>query len=300
MLNATAFLAAHCVILRLSSVLLYLDAHEGFERSRYDYKAYDNRERVMAHCTVASYNIHRCIGLDGRNDPERIARVIEELEPDVIGLQEVESRFGGSLDMHQLNYLAEETGYQAIAGSTVLRADSHYGNALLTRHRVCEVRTHDVSVPKREPRGILDVDLEVHGEKLRVLVTHLGLGSRERRRQTRMLLAAVAAHPDESVVVLSDFNEWFPWRLPLRWMHARLGRSPALNTFPAMWPVIALDRIWVAPRRNLLEVRVHDSALARVASDHRPLRAIVELRLQPVNERSGREPAALTSAVADR
>src|SRR5947199_2462595 len=93
--------------------------------------AYAPAMPASACCVVASYNIHRCVGLDGRNDPERIARVIEEIEPDVIGLQEVESRFGTSLDIHQLNYLAEETGMQAVAGSTVLRANSHYGNALL-------------------------------------------------------------------------------------------------------------------------------------------------------------------------
>lgn len=230
-------------------------------------------------CVVASYNIHRCIGLDGRNDPERIARVIEELNPDVIGLQEVESRFGGGLDIHQLNYLADETGMHAVAGTTVLRPDSHYGNALLTRHRICEVRTLDVSVGRREPRGILDVDLDVHGERLRVLVTHLGLGSRERRRQTRMLLKAVAAHRDEPIVVMSDFNEWFPWRRPLRWMHARLGRQPAPNTFPSVLPIMALDRIWIAPACNLLNIHVHKSKLARVASDHLPLCATIALGL---------------------
>src|SRR5581483_10937782 len=138
-------------------------------------------------CTAASYNIHRCIGLDGRHDPERVACVIDELDTDIIGLQEVESRLGGTPDTHQLNFLAEETGFIAVAGSTILRPDSHYGNALLTRHNVREVRSHDLSVPGREPRGILDVDLDVHGHPLRVLVTHLGLGARERRRQTNML-----------------------------------------------------------------------------------------------------------------
>lgn len=231
------------------------------------------------HCTVASYNIHRCIGLDARHDPERIARVIDELDTDVIGLQEVESHFGGTPDMHQLNFLSEETGFTAIAGSTILRADSHYGNALLTRHAVREVRSLDLSVAHREPRGILDVDLDVHGQRVRVLVTHLGLGPRERRRQAGKLLQLVAAHGDELVVVLSDFNEWFPWGKPLRWMHARLGRPPAPNTFPAKWPVIALDRIWTAPRRNLVSVCAHDTPLSRVASDHLPLRAVIELDL---------------------
>lgn len=230
-------------------------------------------------CTAASYNIHRCIGLDARHDPERVARVIDELDTDFIGLQEVESRFGGAPDIHQLNFLAEETGFTAVAGSTILRPDSHYGNALLTRHTVREVRSVDVSVPGREPRGILDVDLDIHGQRVRVLVTHLGLGSRERRRQTRLLLETVAAHGDEPVVVLSDFNEWFPWRKPLRWMHRRLGHPPAPHTFPAAWPLMSLDRIWAAPRRNLVEVRVHSSPLARKASDHLPLKAVIELEM---------------------
>lgn len=236
-------------------------------------------------CVAASYNIHRCIGLDGRHDPARVARVIDELDSDVVGLQEVESRFGGTPDIHQLNFLAEETGFIAVAGSTILRPDSHYGNALLTRYIVREIRSHDLSVPGREPRGILDVDLDVHGNALRVLVTHLGLGLRERRRQTRMLLELVAAHGDEPVVILSDFNEWFPWRKQLRWMHRRLGKPPAPNTFPAAWPIMALDRIWVAPRGNLVRVTAHDSPLARIASDHLPLHATLELELTAAAQR---------------
>lgn len=205
--------------------------------------------------------------------------MIEELDCDVIGLQEIESRTGGTLDMHQLNYLAGETGFYAVAGSTILRADSHYGNALLTRHLIREVRTYDVSVARREPRGILDVDLDLGGHALRVLVTHLGLGSRERRRQVRRLLQAVAEHRDEPVVILSDFNEWFPWRHSLRLMHSRLGKAPAPNTFPSIWPLMALDRIWTAPRRNLVSLAAHDSPLARIASDHLPLKAVIELEL---------------------
>jgi endonuclease/exonuclease/phosphatase family metal-dependent hydrolase len=233
----------------------------------------------MPRCTIASYNIHRCIGLDGRCNPERVAQVIEEIEPDVIGLQEVESKMSGEPGLHQLNYLAEETGYHAIAGSTILREDSHYGNALLTRYPPREVRTYDLSIRGFEPRGILDVDLDAHGKRLRVLVSHLGLIPAERRRQTRKLLDVVAAHPDEPVVILCDFNEWFPWGRPLRWMHARLGHQPKLNTFPARWPLIALDRIWVAPRGNLAALRAHTSPLARIASDHLPLCATVDLDL---------------------
>ena len=38
---------------------------------------------------VATYNIHRCRGLDGRTNPARIAEVIRAIDADVIALQEV-------------------------------------------------------------------------------------------------------------------------------------------------------------------------------------------------------------------
>jgi endonuclease/exonuclease/phosphatase family metal-dependent hydrolase len=235
----------------------------------------------MKRCVVASYNIHRCIGLDGRSDPDRVASVLQEIDADIVGLQEVESYVGEGDGVHQLNYLAEEAGYHAIAGSTILRSDSHYGNALFTRFPPLDVRTFDVSIKGFEPRGIIDVDLDVHGNRLRVLVTHLGLIPSERRRQTKMLLNTVMAHPDEPVVILCDFNEWFPWGRPLRWMHNRLGSQPRINTFPARFPLIALDRIWVAPRKNLASISAHNSPLAQIASDHLPLRATVNLELAP-------------------
>jgi len=38
---------------------------------------------------VATYNIHRSRGLDGRTNPARIAEVIRAIDADVIALQEV-------------------------------------------------------------------------------------------------------------------------------------------------------------------------------------------------------------------
>jgi endonuclease/exonuclease/phosphatase family metal-dependent hydrolase len=63
---------------------------------------------------------------------------------------------------------------------------------------------------------------------------------------------------------------------PLRWLHARLGRTPTLPTFPAGLPLLALDRVWVHPRAALRALRVHRT---RVASDHLPLVADLEIEL---------------------
>lgn len=56
----------------------------------------------------------------------------------------------------------------------------------------------------------------------------------------------------------------------------RFGRS-RLRTFPARRPVFAFDRILVEPGSALQSFQVHDSALARVASDHLPVKAVVAL-----------------------
>jgi endonuclease/exonuclease/phosphatase family metal-dependent hydrolase len=228
--------------------------------------------------SVASYNVHQCVGLDRRRDASRIAAVIRALDCDAIGLQEVDSRAGPHADSMQLEYLAETTGMQALAGSTMLRHDGDYGNALLTRRPVLAVRRHDISFASREPRGALDVDLDVDGHRVRVIVTHLGLRPAERRYQVRLLLKLLhPIEPGEVVVALGDINEWLPVGRPLRWLHGLLGMPPSQRTFPTLFPLLALDRVWVRPRASLVDVRSHTRAPARIASDHLPLRAVIAL-----------------------
>lgn len=225
---------------------------------------------------IASYNIHRCIGNDHRLDAGRVARVIGELGCDIIGLQEVDSRSGEAHDSIQLDYLAESTGMQAVAGHTIVRHEGHFGNALLTRRPVLAVRRHDLSYGRREPRGAIEVDLDIDGRVIRVIVTHLGLRPAERRFQVRKMLEVLQeAPPDRMVVVLGDINEWLPSGRPLRWLHDLLGETPAERSFPARLPMFALDRVWVRPEQALLAFGTHRSALARQASDHLPIKAIV-------------------------
>lgn len=225
---------------------------------------------------VGSYNIHRCIGTDGRCDPARIAAILDEMSCDAIGLQEVDNSPGAGPGSLQLDFLARATGMQAVAGLWIVRHSGHYGNALLTRHPVLAVRRHDLSFSWREPRGALDVDLDVHGARARFIVTHLGLTPGERRHQMRRILQIVAVgSPAAPVVLLGDINEWLPLGRPLRWLHQVFGRPPAPPSFPAFWPLVALDRIWARPRAALLSVRAHRSATARFASDHLPITAAI-------------------------
>jgi endonuclease/exonuclease/phosphatase family metal-dependent hydrolase len=235
---------------------------------------------------IASYNIHRCVGTDGHSDVRRVANVIRELECDTVGLQEVDSRPGPNSDSRQLEFLAAATGMQAVAGSTIIRHDRSYGNALLTSRKILDVRQHDLSFRRFEPRGALEVDLEVAGRCLRVFVMHLGLLPFERRFQMRIVLKLLRQMPvDQPVIVLGDINEWLPLSRPLRWLHGLLGKPPRHRSFPVWAPMFALDRVWVRPRGSLLEFRVHRSALSRRASDHFPVQAVVAPEAVPLRER---------------
>lgn len=226
---------------------------------------------------VASYNVRRCRGLDGRRDPERIAAVLGEMDADVVGLQEVDSRAGLEHGLDQLDALARKTGLQPIAGPTLRRHDGHYGNGLLTRLPILRSRLIDLSVPGREPRGAIDVELDHRGTPVRIVVTHLGLRGRERRAQCIRLLAEIDRRDAGVTVLVGDLNEWFPPGRLLRRLHRDFAQTRSIRTFPAPWPLLALDRISVIPASALRTLAAHNSPLARVASDHLPLRSMIDV-----------------------
>jgi endonuclease/exonuclease/phosphatase family metal-dependent hydrolase len=220
---------------------------------------------------VSTYNVHRCIGSDGRHDPDRVAAVIRELDADVVGLQEVDAKPHVEAGLDQVEYLAEATGLTGIAGPTLTRHYGQYGNALLTRLPVRGATLIDLSVGRREPRGAIDAEVDAEGVRCRVLVTHLGLRRTERTRQLAHLIAHPPRWPGPALtVLLGDLNEWL-------WLTGLARRLPegfacaAPRSFPARAPFLCLDAIAAHPGVALRRAWVHASARARLASDHRPV-----------------------------
>jgi phospholipase D1/2 len=234
------------------------------------------RTAPRASLRAATWNIHGAIGNDGRYAPWRIVAVLSELDADIVALQEVASH---SEHANFIAHLEHATGYHAVEGPLHQRRGFDFGNAVLSRYRIRSVHHIDLTVDDYEPRGALDVCIDVGlGSLLRVVATHLGLRPGERREQVRRILAAVESESPHPMLLMGDLNEWYLWGRPLRWLHSHFREAPgAPRTFPSRRPVFALDRIWASPVGSLQRLRRHASPLARQASDHLPLIAEVAL-----------------------
>ena len=228
---------------------------------------------------IASYNIHKARGLDGRTRIERIARVLQQVDADIIALQEVINHEGRSIQDHQASYLAEQFGKFHAIGETRKHHGAAYGNVTLSRWKFELVRQVDLSVSGREERGVLRTDIRLGRNLLHVFNVHLGTAVRERRLQAvklmdRDLLRAVdIAGPR---VVLGDFNEWMHG-LVTRTLSAEFHLTDLrkflsrTRTYPAILPLLHLDHMYYDHHIQVEEARFHRTRAALIASDHLPL-----------------------------
>lgn len=229
---------------------------------------------------LCTYNVHQCRGLDRRVAPERIVRVLREVDADLIALQEVLSRPGGAPEDDQSCYLAEQMQVEHyFAGKNWRRGEAAFGNVVLSRFPVVFSHNYDLRWRRREPRGCLRADIELPGGRLLHLFNlHLGLSWRERRQQGRMLLNGILRAPDHRGprLVVGDFNEWTRG-LATRLLSAEFRhvdvRRLLLRTrsYPGLLPLLHLDNIYFDPALRLETFRVHRSRTALIASDHVPL-----------------------------
>lgn len=234
---------------------------------------------------VATYNVHKCRGIDLRTSPKRIAAVLREIDADVLALQEVWSVAGSVPERDQAHYLSEALGLRCITGRTRDLLGGVYGNVVLSRLQVRHHNNFNISVEGREERGCLRVDIAVGGLTLHVFNMHLGTSFIERRKQAELLIAlGVLEHEDQRGprIVMGDFNEWTAGAvsdlLSARFqsvdIRMHLSRS---RTYPGVLPLVHLDHIYHDPELQLRSVHLHRTRAALWASDHLPLVAEFQL-----------------------
>jgi endonuclease/exonuclease/phosphatase family metal-dependent hydrolase len=233
---------------------------------------------------ILTYNVHRCLGTDGRISPARIAEVIASCDADIVALQELDvsrARTGG---VDQARLIADELRMHLHFHPAVRVMEELYGDAILTA-RPCKLVKAEVlpTWGRRafvEPRGALWACVDVGGAEIQVINTHLGLRGPERLRQIDRLLGPDwFCHPGcrEPVIVTGDFNA-IPRSRVYRRLTAHLqdaqtalGRSRQKPTYPSRAPFLRLDHVFVSHSIEVLRAETVRTPVARIASDHLPV-----------------------------
>jgi endonuclease/exonuclease/phosphatase family metal-dependent hydrolase len=227
--------------------------------------------------SVASYNVHKCVGNDGVFDPDRVLEVVLELDADIVALQEADQRFGSRRGLLNLKALQEWGGYASVLdeGSRRLSHGWHGNVILYRRGRVTGVTK--MKLPGFEPRGAVLVDFDVSGVPIRIIGAHLGLLASSRARQAEAIMGA--AHPvdDRAVILLGDTNEWrVGGRSALRPFDPHLcDVDMAIASFPSRFPLWPLDRVLTNKHVTVHEMYAVETPRARAASDHLPVKAVI-------------------------
>jgi endonuclease/exonuclease/phosphatase family metal-dependent hydrolase len=226
---------------------------------------------MSASIRVMTWNVHSSFQLNPKFDLDGVCSIIRRWSPDIVALQEVDSRGRTDDPFHRLAAAVGE--YRAEARSIVTQ-DGDYGQVLLSRWAFsADPDIIDVSHRQREPRRVICAHVRSPIGDVQVVATHLGLSVGERFAQAQAIAGLIRP---QRCLVLGDFNDWF-WVKSVR--GALASRCPVrtrLRTFPSRWPVLRLDRIYATPD-GLLRHSWTDKE-ARDYSDHLPVIADLGFR----------------------
>lgn len=231
---------------------------------------------------VATYNIHRCRGMDRLTRPDRVTAVIREVGADVVALQEVVG--AGPRGVSHIEEIGAALGMGWVMAPTRHYRGALFGNVVLTRLPVRQHVQHDLSWKTCEPRGAQRVDIAVDDHQvLHLYNVHFGTSLGERRVQADKVATLVDdARTHGPSVVLGDFNEWARG-LATDILSARLESVDLTRhlrrrrTYPGFFPVLHLDHIYFRGGVEVLHVELVRTRQSLIASDHLPL--VADLRL---------------------
>ncbi|MBS0409814.1 MAG: endonuclease/exonuclease/phosphatase family protein [Proteobacteria bacterium] len=239
---------------------------------------------------IMTYNVHRCVGTDGKLDVGRVAEVIARQAPDIVALQEVDVGRARTRGVDQAHELAQRLDMAFHFNAALVIEEERYGDAILTR--LPERRIKSGPLPGHpghrafralEPRGALWLAIDIDGAEVQVLNTHLGLVPAEQAAQAAALAGPEwLGHADcrTPSILVGDLNAIVGSRAlrrlmarlhDARWMARRKRPSGFLATFPSRMPLVAIDHILVSHGIVVQGMSVPRDALTGVASDHAPL-----------------------------
>ena len=235
----------------------------------------------MSDVRIATYNIHRCRGMDRRTVPARIVDVLRDIDADVIALQEV---IGAGLQgAGQAEEIGAGLGMGWVMNSVRTLRHHQFGNVILSRYPIVHHSQYDLSWRTCEPRNCQRADLQIDGQLLHVYNVHLGTAVLERRYQAKRLASFVHdRRVTGAKVLLGDFNEWVRGLATktLSSLFESVDISKHLKrrrTYPGLFPVVHLDHIYYDGPVKVLRVEMPRTRTSLMASDHLPLVATLRI-----------------------
>jgi endonuclease/exonuclease/phosphatase family metal-dependent hydrolase len=227
---------------------------------------------------VASYNIRKSLGTDRKRSPDRILKILEELDADIIALQEVDRRFGERVTTLSPERIVDLTRYTPVRFGIREQSLGWHGNVLLVK-KAAQVRGQQrIDLPAFEPRGAVMADIDIHGQAVRVVGMHLGLTGGYRVKQAQAVVAYLEKLEGRMpTVIMGDLNQWSEDGGCLAQFAVHHNVIAPGPSFHARAPMLKLDRIITSRDIRLEATGVHHSALARTGSDHLPVWATLEV-----------------------
>lgn len=227
---------------------------------------------------LASYNVHKCLGLDRLRIPERVIEVVNALDADIVALQEVDHRLPPRPAALPPALIERETDFGILPFAPDGPSLGWHGQTLLVRKGISVAKIRRIILSGLEPRGAILAEIALGSGSFRVVGVHLGLIRRYRSMQLAAIRAALSRRDEMPTAILGDFNDW-----SARGGAAALGSGFRLHapgrSFPAARPISALDRVALGRGLHLTAAGVFGDAPARVASDHLPIWA--DIRIDP-------------------
>ena len=240
---------------------------------------------------VLTLNMHKGFTVFNRKFilPE-LREAVRTLSTDIVFLQEVHGsnnqhavRFSNWPSISQYEFLAESMWPEYSYGRNAVYPHGDHGNALLSKFPIVRYQNLDVSIGTIEQRGLLHSVLKLPNEKeLHAICVHLGLRENHRRQQLELLCKLVKSLPANApIIIAGDFNDW---RVRANKVLARVGFHEAFfeefgksaKSFPARWPLLSLDRIYVRNATTHHPEVLHSEPWSHL-SDHAPLAVEVHL-----------------------
>lgn len=227
---------------------------------------------------VASYNIRKSLGTDRQRRPDRILKILGEVDADIVALQEVDRRFGPRVSTIPAEAILDHSEYMPVRVGIRESSLGWHGNAILVRKGLEILDHRRIDIPAFEPRGAILADVRWEGRRVRIIGMHLGLMGTTRLRQARAIVDYLEKIEERvPTIIMGDLNQWAPEGGCLAQFavhHTVIAPGPS---FHSRRPMLGLDRIIVSRDIEVDATGVHMSDLARRGSDHLPVWAHVQL-----------------------